>query len=274
MANNRYLIVGCGRSGSTLIHLLLKGHPNIAALNDELNVSPFFTKGISTFTFGSDLVKEKNLGFTVLFDAVTSISAEDHTTSHGAKCVCHSPTQAWAVVDTLQKHLKDLKIILTIRNDLVAQYGSLVQAKKSGIYHSWYRGFENRKINKLRINKWLFFTYAINCLDILKVLSELHKTHDVIECLYEDFLVNPASVRKQVFNFLDVPQVDVTWLNSKKVMPDPDKYIENYSEMTSLLGQLRAEHARDDLSPMTIALSKTITRQHRRIVNVMDRFRK
>jgi len=63
MANNRYLIVGCGRSGSTLIHLLLKGHPNIVALNDELKVSPFFTKGISTFTFGSDLVRGKTSAF-------------------------------------------------------------------------------------------------------------------------------------------------------------------------------------------------------------------
>ena len=136
MIKNHYLIVGCPRSGTTVIHLLLKGHPNITALNDEIKVSPLFTKGISTFTFGNDLLEEKTLGFSLLFDAITSVSAKDHTRASGAKCVCHSPTQARVVVETLQKHMTNLKIILMVRNDLVAQYGSMLNASKGGINHS------------------------------------------------------------------------------------------------------------------------------------------
>lgn len=270
MANNRYLIVGCPRSGSTVIHLLLKGHPNIAALNDELKVSPFFTEGISTFTFGNDLVEEKNLSFSVLFDAITSIAAKDRTVVSGAKCICHSPTRASALVNRLQTHLKDLKIILIVRKDLVAQYGSMIHARKSGIYHSWYKGFENRETHQLTINKWLFIGYATNCLDTLNVLRELHKTHDIVECVYEDLLVSPGRVYKQLFDFLDVPQVNVTWLKSKKVMPDPEKYIRNYSEMRSLLAQLCGEGTRDDISTMTITLAKVITRLYR-LFNVKER---
>lgn len=258
MIKNHYLIVGCPRSGTTVIHLLLKGHPNVSALNDEIKVSPLFTKGISTFTFGNDLLEEKALGFSVLFDAITSVSAKDHTTAFGAKCVCHSPTQARVVAETLQKHMTNLKIILMVRNDLVAQYGSMLNARKSGIYHSWYKEFENRKLRNLTINKWVFIRYTIKCLDILNVLRGLHKTHNVIECAYEDFVSNREWAQERLFDFIKVPQVDVTWLESKKVMPDPEEYIKNYSEMKSLLEQLRAEHERNDISPMTKALAKVL----------------
>lgn len=272
MRNNRYLIIGYQRSGTTVIHLLLKGHPNIAALNDELPVTPFFTQGISTFTHGNDLEEEKSRGYTFLFDALTSVLAKDITTTLGAKCVCNSTTNAWALVKTLQKYLKDLKIILIVRNDLVAQYGSMISSQKTGIMHSWYKGFENRKTSELTINKWLFIRYVIACLDTYNVFRELHKTHDVIESIYEDFLVNPASVQKQLFNFLDVPEVDVTWLASKKVMPAPEKYIKNYSYMTSLLEQLRADHASNSISPATVILAKVIARLYY-MFNLIDRRR-
>lgn len=242
MVNNHYLIVGYARSGTTVIHLLLKGHPNIAALNDELKVSPLFTQGISTFTFGNNTAEEYELSFSILFDAISSITANKTTKISGAKLALSSLNHTHSLVNALQQYLKDLKIIITVRNDLVAQYGSLISAQKYGIWHSWYKNFENRQINKVTINKNLFIEYVINCLDTYVILRELYKTHTVLESIYEDFLINPIDVKQQLFDFLKVPQVDVTWLESKKVMPEPSKYITNYAEMTNLLKLLRAKH--------------------------------
>ena len=45
----RYLIVGYSRSGTTVIHLALKGHPQVSAFNGELRPEPFFSLGISAF---------------------------------------------------------------------------------------------------------------------------------------------------------------------------------------------------------------------------------
>lgn len=258
MKKNHYLVIGLPRSGTTVIHLLLRGHPSIAALNDELKVSPFFSKGISTFTFGNDVSEEKDLGFSVLFDAISSISGKSNTTVAGAKCVCHSSIEARTAVSTLQGYLKNLKVILVVRNDLVAQCGSMISARKSGVFHSWSKEFESRKINKFKINKWVFTRYAIKCLGLLEILRELHNTHDIIECIYEDFVSDPAGVYKQLADFLNVPQVDATWLKSKKLMPDPNEYIKNYSEMRTLLEHLRVQHKRGSISTITMIIAKVV----------------
>lgn len=260
LMKNRYLIIGYSRSGTTVIHLLLKGHPNVAALNDELRVSPFFTEGISAFTYGHDLAEEKERGYSVLLDGLTSLCANENTMAFGAKCTCDRESNARSLVDTLQQHLPDLKIILMVRNDLVAQYGSLRSAERSGIWHSWYEGFKNRKIHTLKIKRWLFIRYVVSCLDTYQVLRELHQTHDVIECVYEEFLVSQESVYEKLCNFLGIPQIEAMWLDSKKVMPPPEEYITNYDEMTSLLEKLRTDHARGDISPLTVRVSEFVTR--------------
>jgi hypothetical protein len=244
-------------------HPTLGGHPNIAALNDELRIWPFFTQGICTFTYGNNPKVEKSLGYFALFHALTSILATENTTTFGAKCVCNSKAAARAVVATLQQYLRDVKVILMTRNDLVAQYGSVIVGNTSGLMHSWYKGVEDRKIPQITINKWLFINYVIKCLDINVVLSELRKTHEILECYYEDFLANQALVEKRVFDFLGVPQIEVTWLKSSKLMPAPEKYIRNYSDMRNLLERLRAAHGRGEISPMTIGFARSFVRIHR-----------
>jgi len=239
-----------------VIHLLLKDHPHIAALNDELKVFPFFSTGLSTFTFGNDLEEERQAGFPALFDAFSTIQADRNTLANGAKCVCNSPRSARVVVDAVQRYMKDLKIILIVRNDLVAQYGSLITARKTGIYHSWYKDFDKSKVHPIRIQKWPFIGYAINCLEVLKTLRELHKTHEVVECHYEDFLARPESVHEQLFHFLNVPDLDVTWLRSKKVMPGPEHYIRNYHRMKGILEELNTRHMNGGISRLNVLFAR------------------
>ena len=256
MSKIRYLIIGFPRSGTTVIHLLLKGHPNVAALNDVLKISPFFTEGISTFTFGKDLLEEKTNAYLCLFDAITSISANENTKALGAKCGCYSPIQAQSLVDTLQKYMKNVKIILIIRNDLVAQYGSGYNARKTGIYHSWYKNFNKLTVHKLKINKWVFSRYVVNYLYTFEILGRLYETHNVMQCIYENFVSKPAATQRKLFDFVNVPKVDVTWLDSKKVLPDPDQYIRNYSEMLGIQEKLRADFVNNNISPMIKTLTK------------------
>lgn len=69
-----------------------------------------------------------------------------------------------------------------------------------------------------------------------------------MECIYEDFVSAPDAVYKQLIDFVQVPHVKVTWLNSKKILPNPEEYIINYPEMTSLLDDLRSKHASNSIS--------------------------
>ena len=46
----RYILVGPARSGTTVTHLALKGHPNVSAVRDEVRIDPLFTQGMGAFT--------------------------------------------------------------------------------------------------------------------------------------------------------------------------------------------------------------------------------
>lgn len=150
MPKTRYPTIGYPRSGTRVIHLLLKRHQNVAALDNILRVSPFFNQGTSTSTFGNDFKKGKTPDFSVLFDAVTSVSANGNTTTLVAKCDCFSTEQAQSLVSTLQNHMTKLKIIFIIRNDIFAQYRSAQNARKTGIYHSFNKSYEILKYTNSR----------------------------------------------------------------------------------------------------------------------------
>ena len=235
MLRTRYLIIGYSRSGTTVTHLALMGHPNVAALTDELKPAPFFTKGISTFTHGNDPEYEKEKGYSALFDALTLICSNENTMAHGAKVACNYYKLAEKITEVVQHHLTDLKVIIVVRKDLVAQLGSALSGKKSGIMHSWYKGFEKRKVRPIKIPKWRFTAYATNVFRMYNALKALKKTHDVLEVNYEDLLTEPDLFYNKLFSFLDVPAITPSWLKSKKVMPPPEQYIKNYEPLQARL---------------------------------------
>lgn len=250
-----------------MLHLILKGHPNIAALNDEIKIEPLFTKGVSTFTFGNNSPEEDKFGVSILFDALTSISSNKNTTTLGVKSACNCVKSALAFVNSLNTYMKNLKVIITVRNDLVDQYACFLHAQKTGVYHSWNKGFENMKIQKIRIDKNLFARYVIDCLDTYVVLKELSKTHDLLQCVYEDYLVDPKSVHNKIFNFIDVPQIEVTWLKSKKIEPDPDKYITNYPEMKDLLKQIQSQYENGEIERLRSVYTQNSLLPIKRLIN-------
>ena len=67
----KYIVIGCGRSGTTVTHLALRGHPNVCALNDEVKILPLFNNGINCYTYGNNTVEERGKQLGVLFDALT-----------------------------------------------------------------------------------------------------------------------------------------------------------------------------------------------------------
>jgi len=263
----RYFIIGYSRSGTTVTHLALMGHPNVCALNGELRPEPFFTKGISTFSHGKDPEDEKTKGYSAIFDAITLIRENEDTMAHGAKTACNSYQSAQDMVAAIQKYIGDLKIIIIIRNDIVAQFGSGIVGKKTGIMHSWYKGFEGRKVDKISINKWRFIPYAHNVNNMYAALSELKETNDVLEIYYEDLLADANSFYTKIFRFLGLPEVETTWLDSKKVLPPPEDYIKNYSALQIELSRIKS----GKLPPYILFISKVISQLYWRLGQIIPR---
>ncbi len=259
----RYLILGLARTGTTVLHLSVMGHPNVSALSDEIPVQPFFGRGLSTFTFGNEFEQEKERGHLVLFDAITSITATAQTTAIGAKTVAHTCEQAHIIVDALQKHLPGIKVVLTLRNDMVAQYGSLRGARATGAWHSWYRNIEDNRQQKMRINRSLFTRAALHWLDSLRVLRRLHDSHDVHEWRYENFMADREASVRGVFRFLGLPNAEIAPLKSEKVKPPPQQYIHNYTRMAAFAEILAQRHKQNTVPVRARIISAFIERASR-----------
>ena len=140
MARTRFLILGMARSGTTVTHQALQGHPNVRSSMDELKVAPFFTSGIAAFTVSGANPFEQDNGYGLLLDALTLIPCEQRgldvlgyggTDAHpkgdvlanGIKVAVGSAEEAETLVAALQRHpsLHELAIVRVHRADLVAQ---------------------------------------------------------------------------------------------------------------------------------------------------------
>jgi hypothetical protein len=246
-ARARYVIVGMPRSGTTLIHKAVAGHPDASALNDELCVSPFWDRGLSTFTFGHETPEERRTGHVALFDAVTSIAASAATRAFGVKCCVSSPEEAELVVTSATRTIPGVKMIVVLRHDLVAQYASLLRARRSGAWHSWRRA-DRPPVAQVHIRPLLFDRYATNALDTLARLQCAPAAHVVV---FEELVASKADGFRAIFDFLDLPDVAIDWELGEKVSPAPEAYIDNYLEMSNRLASLVEKHASGTLAPST-----------------------
>src|SRR5881392_2690686 len=90
----RYIIIGNQRSGTSAVHNALKDHPECSALNDEIGIDPFFTRGFSVFTHGNESYWENQKGLMNLFNCFTSVQVNEQTKATGLKTVVKEPLSA------------------------------------------------------------------------------------------------------------------------------------------------------------------------------------
>jgi hypothetical protein len=119
------MVVGMPRSGTTAVHNTLRGHPSVSALHKEVGIDPFLTQEMAIFTRKHPKTKP---AVSPLFDVMMSVQPASNPKVRGMKLTTASSTLARSFVERVQDHLPDVKIILVLRHDLPARYGSLVNA--------------------------------------------------------------------------------------------------------------------------------------------------
>ena len=260
MSYIRYMIIGMGRSGTTVVHTSLRGHPSISATNGEIKIKPLFDQGLATYMISGNSYLdevEKREGVKVLFDAINSIGANKKTMAIGCKVALWRPQDAALLVKSIQENFTDLKIILVEREDIVAQYGSSLRAKATKQYHQWTESKSQNDDVVFRIPIRDFFSYALRCHQIKQELAALEKTHDVFKVSYEkDILSQDLGVYDRAFNFLGVTTEKVTWTKARKVAPAPEEYIVNYGQLCEQLAEFKLKNF--DQSKIKFSYSENI----------------
>lgn len=235
----RYLIVGCERSGTTAVDQAVTGHPEVSAVHDEIRADPLFVKGLSIFTCGHERPEEHTKGWRALFDAIAGINCDEKTRVIGMKCAISRLHKVKSIVENAKKIDANLRIIFVNRGDLAAQYGSLLRARQTGIWHSWNQG-KSVSAQKINPDLSIFSQYASECLEIAKEFRSLKTCLPFKEVSYEnDIEPNLLGCARDVFEFLGLSPCEPHWLNSKKVSPPPESFINNYAGMVAEVERLR-----------------------------------
>lgn len=231
LMTRRFLIVGLQRSGTTFAAATVGGHPQTQMLAPELR-QDFFDLGVQRFVSGEatfDVVRDT---YPRLFDAVTGGAAD--VVARGAKTAVAGHGEALSVCDCLQTFLTDVRVVLVTRRDLIASCGSLLRARRSGVWHSWSGGASERPI---RIAPRALRRYVEDARAAVQRFRRLRDTHEVLELSYEDDVCG-GKAHERLFDFLGLESVDPTWVHLKKLNPDPRSYIKNHSRLVRALAAL------------------------------------
>ena len=261
--HRRYLIIGYQRSGTTAMHLILTGHPRVAAFHGELR-EPFFSRGLAAFNAGYLTDAEQAAGHGLLFDALTGAHVDSTTTHRGAKTVCNSKAAARVIVETVRERLPDLAIVIIERRDLVAQFGSRAMTHRSGVFHSWQKP-DTKAVPAIGLNRFEFERYATVVGETYAELARLAESQPYLKVFHEDFLADPEGLYAKVTDFLGLPPLAPDWFESKKVLPDPASYIRNYDALTAILQRVRSEQATGTMNPHRARALKLWTALRKRL---------
>ncbi len=250
----RFLVIGCARSGTTISQLALAGHPEISMFTGEIKPQPFFSEGITTFTYGNQNEIEKTQGWTRLFDAISTMHPKSHIKANGIKTVVYKVSDALLIKENIQQNFPNIKIVYVYRKNLLAQYASLLLAMKTGQWHSWSIPNSLPFKGLINIKKRSFGFYLKQCFWINEIIPSLEKTHEVLRFSYEDDILKSSFGK--LFDFLDVQNINPHWIDSEKVAPDPEKYIERYEKRFTLFKRKQSKFDPNNTTNLETLLKK------------------
>jgi hypothetical protein len=262
-SRKRFVIVGMARSGTTVTLQALQGHPDVRTAMDEIRVDPFFTRGIGAFTVSGQNDWEREHGMGLLIDALSLIPGaegdpklmgyggtkahpkSDRVRANGLKVALGSALEARQLVDAMQENesLREVALIRVHRDDLVAQYASLVRAMRSGVWHSFFKtpaSIEHPE-GPFTIPADEFEVYCRDCVTVRAQLDRLKWTHPMLDVSYErDIEAKGIGAFGRVFEFLSLPAIEAVWIGSTKVAPPVAAFVTNWEQLYDIAAKLAA----------------------------------
>lgn len=248
-----FFIVGCGRSGTTLLRTMLNHHPEVAIPLESIFIIDYLRAGsnVSVETMKHLLIDEGELqewnlklGVTDLYGCRTAV---DLITRLHELYIAQEGKRLWAqktprfvrygeLLKTAYPHAKFIHVI----RDPRATVSSLI---RSNVHNS----------NALYGSKrWLKDVRA-------GVQLKAHYPDDVMEVRYEDLVIEPEATLKQVCAFLALVYDPVMLMYHETGTQEYSKYYEQaHEKLNCPPSRNRIDAWRKQLSPREVALIETL----------------
>jgi hypothetical protein len=177
-SENRFIVFGSQRSGTTSILDFLSEHPDVVTIKSEVYTGTFFNNGLNVFLLDQrKITKEQNiLNYQRLFSLICSgqevCLGDNKGKLVGFKCNVIGKFDAEKFLDVLKNCFPEIKIIYCKRNDYVAKLGSLILARNRDIWHVRKDGLGKRPCSaKIFIKEKNFINYAAHNLIVDRQLA-------------------------------------------------------------------------------------------------------
>jgi hypothetical protein len=252
------------RTGTSVIHACIGGHPEVASFPHEVGFVPFFAEGASHFTYGTILQQDERAHILHgVFDALATVDGGGDVTTIGIKSLMLKEGHARELARLLSRFFPDIKVIRLRRNDLTARFGSLAKARLTNIWHrsgdsvqkalgakardvaavqSVERAGADSANPTITLDRYAFLDDILTTHVIEQGLDVLTESHDVLTVDYEsdvrDQDMRELSTVKPIWDFLDLESVRPDWIDMRKLSLPPSQYIANYAALRSLEHQV------------------------------------
>lgn len=217
----RFVIVGMQRSGTTVTHDYLQGHPEVGTPAEEVHAA-FFAAGDAS---GSR--------FLDVFDHVAGRQSEHRAV--GLKTALPSAAHAVRIADRLRQ-LPAVRVVLVERADLVAQLGSLRRAQSVGTWHRDRQTHSDRSAMRIRIGADEFAHYVADVEQSLAPLRALDGGR-LLRLGYERDIAS-SQFGAELSAFLGITPRGAEVVRLAKIAPAAADYIEDHAALRRLQDEL------------------------------------
>lgn len=219
----RFVIVGMQRSGTTVTHDYLQGHPEVATPAEEVHAA-FFAAGDASVS-----------RFLDVFDHVAGRQSGHRAV--GLKTALPSAAHAVRIADRLRQ-LPAVRVVLVEREDLVAQLGSLRRAQSVGTWHRDRQSQSDRSGMRIRIGAEEFAQYVAEVEQSLAPLRALDGGR-LLRLGYERDIAS-SRFGAELSAFLGITPRGAEVVRLAKVAPAAADYIEAHAVLHRLQDELLA----------------------------------
>ncbi|MCP4309315.1 MAG: sulfotransferase [bacterium] len=238
--DRRFLVVGMQRSGTTLVHQIIAGHPDVFTHSREAAPRLFTEAGDSHFNtdrslFPSDVPRgtqalDPDELVRLYFDAAVAHAGEClPDTVRGLKVATGLQHETKAMVEAIIEHFSDLAVIVVKRDDPLAACASYHFASHTGRFQA----FEGEDVTAqpMTISRDYLVRYVHNWHAINAALHGLLALPRSMSVVYErDIAGGRLTDGGALFDFLGVDRRPVTWVSLRKSLPPPEDIVANHAE--------------------------------------------
>jgi len=206
-------IFGEQRTGSTLIHTLLRKHPQITATPNDFNLVYLYKKGLKIFPHNKDLIKFMRWGFGDLFSLSNRLKKfkradtikyiiDTYFKDSKELIKVHKTPKGEHELEYYREAFNEAFFLYTIRNPL----GILASRKHWELINNW-KNLEGAGVTFERVKEALdtIRTTLNRLFKSYKIIDENYWCGDTLGIIpYEQFVLDPVPILRDLFKRLEI----------------------------------------------------------------------